>query len=681
MTEKNNIIISGYMPYNANVKVQEVSIEEVEEKINEKSEDDVKLQIAYDIKIIVDDKEYEPYEFDEDVKVEITDLDYKAINIWHLKDEQNVEKIEAIKKNNKIEFKTTSFSIYGIEEVDENNVNNAEIENDVVNNISNDATTEVTNEILDNATKEDTSEISDDAVNEIGVKAALPPLRAPAPNLPDSTLTINDYTSDYYYYLGKNYTDNPGTVGTTYSDSSLARVTINYHGFAQGESDPEKKGRISLTETQDIVQNIRCVPKGNNVVIELMENPFMDKPTGYGFGGWTASTGTVSQDSKTLTYKLTLNVSGETTVDLYANWSAARVVYVNPSIGCDNLINRGYDGSTPEKPLGSWGAACSRLYSLAANATNRADRENNIIVVTGDIDSSINYSRTITGTITNTIVSADATYTNNGFSTNTSLIITTGNPALGSTALSGNGANFVSTTVTSSLPSTGARWTITGSNGSYSIRNEEGYYLTASNSTSSTLSLSTTQFSSWYYNDGRFYYRVRRSNYSYNYYYFYLYWNGSTWTFYSRQNGTGNYGTSLYFHTYTTTNEVYEEIFSNSAGSLGNNSSYASGNNSNLALTVTSLYGHVDYRPNATIDLTNTSSYNTTIYNDFQMNHVKINATGYTSNTNGTTFNSPLFTGRANNVRIGRGVQCANTATAGAAFANIIGGRNKFYNI
>ena len=55
-TEKNSIIISGYMPQNAIIKTTEVDIQEVENKIKDKTQNEVKLQIAYDIKIVVEIK-------------------------------------------------------------------------------------------------------------------------------------------------------------------------------------------------------------------------------------------------------------------------------------------------------------------------------------------------------------------------------------------------------------------------------------------------------------------------------------------------------------------------------------------------------------------------------------------------------------------------------------------------
>ena len=661
ITSKNNeniIKVMGYMPEKAELKVTEIKKEDVENKIRDMSKEDnlsVNLNVAYDIKIVVDENEYEPEFFDEEVTVLIEGIKNKNINIWHIKDNDSVEKINQEEQKDKIKFKTNSFSIYGIEEVNEN---------------------------------ESTEQPSEDQPNiEDNSKKTIKAVRAPARATGDSTLVIDDYDSDYYYYKGQNYTSTiAGTFVNNYPDSNLAKVTINYHGYALADaSNNDMKGRISLTETEDIVQNIKCVPvSGGNATIELMENPFMDKPTGYGFGGWSASAGNVTPDAKTLTYTLTLPVSGDTTVDLYAIWTRARVVYLNPEKGCDDYA--AYDGSSEDKPLGSWRAACNKLYTLAASTDNRADRENNIIVLTGDIDSSINYTRPVTydGGTQTVLVSADANYQTAAFATNTQLLITDGSSnGEGANALSGSSSALANETLTSSLPAEGTRWTITGSNGSYSIRNDEGYYLTASNSNTSTLSLSTTRFASWYYSNGRFYYRRYRGGWTGGYYYFYLDFDGNNWTFDERKTGTGNYGTQVSFLSYTTTNEVYEERLNTSTGNFATNTYYSNGNNTyNLALTVTSLYNHTDYRDQATIDLTTNGRFDFTIYKNFQMNHVKINATGYRTNADGDTFSDyyPKLVGRNNNVRIGRGIVCANTTADGCAFANLIGGNVSSYD-
>lgn len=81
------------MPKDAEIKVSDVDVSNVQDKINEKYNSDVKLKTAYDIKILVDDKEYEPDEFDENVQVTITGIDEEKVNIWHVKDDENIEMI------------------------------------------------------------------------------------------------------------------------------------------------------------------------------------------------------------------------------------------------------------------------------------------------------------------------------------------------------------------------------------------------------------------------------------------------------------------------------------------------------------------------------------------------------------------------------------------------------------
>ncbi len=626
-TEKNNIIVSGYMPANAKLKVTEVDAEAVGEKISKSVESSVKLQVAFDIKIIADAKEYEPNAFDENVKVKINGLENKKVNIWHIKDNDEVEKIELKESENEPVFETTTFSIYGIEVLED----------------ANDAKDEIPSEDEPIDNQEPDSNINEEPAKEI--KAA-PPLRAAAPNIADSTLEIDDYTSDYYYYKGKNYTsDISGTYTEIYSDSNLVKVNIFYHGFANGETDPEKKGRISLTETDDIVKNIRCAPvdSSGNVTIELMENPFMDKPTGYGFGGWTTDLGTVTQNSQTLTYSLTVPVTGETTVNLYANWIEAKVVYVNQVDGNDNLN----DGLSENSPVGSWEKACELLYN---SSTNRNDRERNIIVVTGNMDSSINYTKQVIGQARNV---GTATYTRSQTITSGNrYIISTGQGA-NSYALAANGTSLTREQLTSTYePSESTQWTITASGNGYTIRDSQGRYL----SYSGGLVLNNTA-TVWTFSSNRF----RNSSNSR-----YLRYTNNAWT---ATNSTS--GATIYLLTYNFT-QTGTEVINTPATSFSTNRYYNTGSgNTSFALTVTSLYNHNDYRNNAVITLPENSNGDWQVYNDFQMDFINIYTGGYTSNTNGDTFTTSyaFLYGNSNNVRIGRGMICANNAT----FANVIG--------
>ena len=183
-TEQNNIIINGYMPKDAEIKVSDVDVSNVQDKINEKYNSDVKLKTAYDIKILVDDKEYEPDEFDENVQVTITGIDEEKVNIWHVKDDENIEMINSNYDENLVNFKATEFSIYGVEVVETED--NATSENTTDGNTN---TTE--NSTQDSGTS--TENLSTSSSNTPNITMKSPVRRAAASTLPDSTLEIDDY--------------------------------------------------------------------------------------------------------------------------------------------------------------------------------------------------------------------------------------------------------------------------------------------------------------------------------------------------------------------------------------------------------------------------------------------------------------------------------------------------------
>ncbi len=627
-----NIEIKAYMPQDATIKVTEVSTSKTENKINGGIEDlasPVHLAVAYDIKIISEEKEYEPEDFDENATITISGFDQDSINIWHIKNDDTVEKIE---KN-----QTSSFSTYGIEVIEKNE-----------------------NTTSEESEKNENTESGDN--NQPSKNPSIKKVVRTSASNDDEVLIIDDYNSDYSYYIGKNYTDNAsGNNSGTYTNSNLAKVTVNYYGYGyvDGQANDTAKGRISVTENQDIVRNIRCVPiVGGQVSIELIDNPFMDKPGGYGFGGWMSTNGTISTDEKTKTQKIVATASSEMTINVYVNWKTATVVYVNPDEGSDNNNT----GTAEDSPFGSWGKACEYI-----NSHNKNDRELNIIVLTGPIDSGINYTRPVNSTQT-----GDATYNSSTtFTSGNSYLIATGQGA-GSNAITASGSSISNTYLQSTNVSLGdsAEWTITRSGNGYTIRNKTSpnYYLTCSVSGggygggNASLTLSSSSFT-WSYDSSnrRFYYQYTGRTSTRTYYLYY----DNGWTV-SRYDYT-----SLYFLTYQLTNVTTNTVKSDT---ISANTSYS---NNNLPLTVTSLYNGSDYRDDATIDLTATNARaDFNIYNDFQMNHVTINSTGYTSNNNGTSFETDYawLNGNSHNVRLGRGIECADTSTTGCTFANIIGG-------
>ncbi|MGN1326563.1 MAG: hypothetical protein ACI4VQ_00530, partial [Clostridia bacterium] len=115
------IQIEGYMPLNSEMSVTTVSIETIEDTIRAQLTDKVSFKRAYDIKILYNDTEYEPTDFDTNVKVSICGVDkineenqkYKVV---HIEDEtSNVEEINGVKtKDDTVSFPAEKFSTYAL---------------------------------------------------------------------------------------------------------------------------------------------------------------------------------------------------------------------------------------------------------------------------------------------------------------------------------------------------------------------------------------------------------------------------------------------------------------------------------------------------------------------------------------------------------------------------------------
>ena len=71
------IIIEGFMPLDSTISATKVEIEQIQDSIEEMLSKKVSFKKAYDIKIIAGETEYEPTEFDTNVKVTISGLENK----------------------------------------------------------------------------------------------------------------------------------------------------------------------------------------------------------------------------------------------------------------------------------------------------------------------------------------------------------------------------------------------------------------------------------------------------------------------------------------------------------------------------------------------------------------------------------------------------------------------------
>ena len=118
----------------------------------------------------------------------------------------------------------------------------------------------------------------------------------------ENVVYVNDAESDYYYYMSKNYTSSSNrTLPTTvdkniYSRNNLVEITITYSG--KDNVDNSLVGYVSPDEEQDTYVYYKVLPVNDNgttsknddyVLLELIDDPFADRPNNYGFNGWVTN--------------------------------------------------------------------------------------------------------------------------------------------------------------------------------------------------------------------------------------------------------------------------------------------------------------------------------------------------------------------------------------------------------
>ena len=182
-----------------------------------------------------------------------------------------------------------------------------------------------------------------------GKKIALKKAVRSAPSAHDSgregsIVYVNDYESDANYYEGLNYThSNNGALPTTerkniYNDSNLVYTQLHYYGR---DYDNNNVGAISNTSGEDENQFIyyKIYEVNNNgtasnksddyVEIELIDNPFQNRPDGKAFNGWvTDYVGAeiyLNKDIYTRFIKIPVTYNGDVpnniTANIYSSWT------------------------------------------------------------------------------------------------------------------------------------------------------------------------------------------------------------------------------------------------------------------------------------------------------------------------------------------------------------------------
>ena len=167
------------------------------------------------------------------------------------------------------------------------------------------------------------------------------------------TVYINDLDSDYNYYQGLNYTkSSTGTIPTgvnqqLYNDSNLVKTYIKYSG--RDIADSNIVGNISLTEQQNTMVYYKYYPVENGyITIELIDNPFADRPDNKAFNGWlTDYPGVeISYDADTYTRYAKVPVSYSNgipnivNITFYTSWTNATTYELTSSNGWNSAFSR-----------------------------------------------------------------------------------------------------------------------------------------------------------------------------------------------------------------------------------------------------------------------------------------------------------------------------------------------------
>ena len=351
--EETSVVVSGYIPYEYYISVKAENIEEMEEL--KADVDELKESIvlaAYDIKILNEqNQEYQPINYNQILNVSVESKEKfdgrligRDVNVVHVDESEDEIIFEKI---------------------------------------------EITDKTIDT--------ISCNAVKFSKYLVLVEPVVA------SDKITINDYESDYNYYMGKNFTDDFNSDNdNTYNDTNLARVTINYYSAAPADRGTNNEAHIGIVqdnpasnaveepERQTLMIYNKAVPIVNQKIsLELIDNPFNDRPVGKGFNGWTFSSNenvdsynlNISTHSRTYVQTLTATIgtAKEIVINLYPNWVDASVVFFNPSASSNG------NGLSEQSPVNSWTNVQNWFNSNGRikNIDYASDREVNIVVLCG----------------------------------------------------------------------------------------------------------------------------------------------------------------------------------------------------------------------------------------------------------------------------------------------------------
>ena len=178
--------------------------------------------------------------------------------------------------------------------------------------------------------------------------------------------------------------------------NNISYTNFNVNSFTTtiiiGEYVPY--GTISDTELKTLISYKKCIPvdSNGNISVELIDNPFMNRPKKCGFNGWktndTKYSNNISTNANTFVQTLNVNLnnikdeSGEFIINLYPDWIEANVIFVSDTGDSAN------SGTSPDAPVNNnWSNIKSKITSDIRTCKNASNREVNIIVLmSGTLD-------------------------------------------------------------------------------------------------------------------------------------------------------------------------------------------------------------------------------------------------------------------------------------------------------
>lgn len=237
------------------------------------------------------------------------------------------------------------YNLFGEEEVDSTDIYdlNGEISNDFVLNTLNDNSNDSLyvwlfddHFYLDRKEDKTTTEVTEDNTSfEFIPDFVIMDISEHSSGVDGNSIHINNLTMDLNYYYGLNYTyktDNTIPTGDNYNHygtNNLAKVYIRYSG--EDYLDSSLVGNVSNTEQYRDIYYYKYYPIVNGkITIELIDNPWADRPNDKVFNGWIINdpNATITLDADRYVRILTIpaNGTGPYSIELKSHWIDGTVV-------------------------------------------------------------------------------------------------------------------------------------------------------------------------------------------------------------------------------------------------------------------------------------------------------------------------------------------------------------------